>query len=78
MRLLQVIAQPFGDQMLPFTGQEARLPEIGSKIRPFRSYYKLHEIQGLRSHWRSRWIDLEAFPGYTLSATDSVVYTVRR
>jgi hypothetical protein len=78
MRLLQVIARPFGYQILPFAGPAGRLAEISSKIRLFQSYYKLQEMQGLREYLKRLWIDLNRFPGYNLSATDSVVYTVRR
>ena len=49
MRLLPIIARPFGSQILPFAVPAAHLAEIGSKIRPFQSYYKLHEMQGLRN-----------------------------
>lgn len=77
MRLLPVIARAFGSQILPFAARDARLPEISSKIRPFQSYYKLHEMQGLGSRRGRLWIDLNEFPGYNLSATDSVVYAVR-
>jgi hypothetical protein len=77
MRLLPDIARPFGFQILPFAAPDARLPEISSKIRPFQSYYKLYEMQGLDSRRGRQWIDLNGFPGYNLSATDSVVYAVR-
>jgi hypothetical protein len=74
MRRLQAIARPFGSQILPFAAQDARLAKFGSKIRPLQSYYKLHEMQGLGSRSGGQWIDLNGFPGYNLSATDSVVY----
>jgi hypothetical protein len=77
MRLLPVIARPFGPQILLFAARDARLAEISSKIRPFQSYYKLYEMQGLGNRKGRQWIDLNGFPGYNLSATDSVVYAVR-
>jgi hypothetical protein len=77
MRLLQVIARPFGSQILPFAARDGRWAEISSKIRPFQSYYKLHEMQGLDNHGGRHWVDLNGIRGYNLSATESVVYAVR-
>jgi hypothetical protein len=78
MRLLQDIAQPFAPGILPFTAKATHLPEIASKLRLFRSYSNLHEMQGLGKPWGRHLIDLDAIPGYTLSATDSVVYVLGR